>query len=43
MKGPMGMLAKMGGRIISFYADELAEMLLDDYLIETALELQKIE
>jgi len=27
-KGPIGMLSKMGGRLISFYADDLAEMLL---------------
>lgn len=33
------MLAKMGGRLISFYSDDLAEMLLDDFLAETALEL----
>ena len=37
------MLAKMGGRLISFYADELADMLIDDYLRETAIELQNIE
>ena len=27
-RGPLGMLSKMGGRLISFYADDLAEMLL---------------
>jgi hypothetical protein len=27
-KGPLGMLSKMGGRLINFYADDLAEMLL---------------
>jgi hypothetical protein len=27
-KGPIGMLSKMGGRLISFYADDLAELLL---------------
>ncbi len=37
------MLARMGGRMISFYADELTELLLDEYLIDTASELQKIE
>ena len=37
------MLSKMGGRLISFYADELADMLIDDYLKETAIELQNIE
>jgi hypothetical protein len=35
-KGPLGMLAKMGGRLISFYADDLAELLLQDFLGETA-------
>ena len=39
MPGPIGMLSKMGGRLISFYADDLAELLLDDFLIETAEEL----
>jgi hypothetical protein len=33
------MLSKMGGRLINFYSDDLAEMLLDDFLKETALEL----
>ena len=42
-KGPMGMLAKMGGRLINFYADDLAEMLLNDFLCETVLDLQAIE
>jgi len=34
------MLSKMGGRLINFYADDLAELLLNDFLAETALELQ---
>lgn len=38
-KGPLGMLSKMGGRLISFYADDLSNLLLDDFLSETALEL----
>lgn len=38
-KGPVGMLAKMGGRLINFYSDELAELLLDDFLKDTAIEL----
>lgn len=42
-KGPLGMLSKMGGRLISFYADDLAEMLLQDFLGETAMELQRLE
>ena len=37
------MLSKMGGRLISFYADDLAELLLNDFLIDTAKELQSIE
>lgn len=41
--GPLGMLSKMGARMINFYADDLAEMLLQDFLGETALELQRIE
>lgn len=41
--GPVGMLSKMGGRLISFYADDLAGLLLEDFLAETAVELQRIE
>ena len=41
-KGPLGMLSKMGGRLINFYADDLAELLLNDFLAETALELSLI-
>jgi hypothetical protein len=37
------MLSKMGGRLISFYADDLAEMMLADFLEETAIELQRLE
>jgi hypothetical protein len=37
------MLSKMGGRLIAFYADDLAELMLNDFLAETAAELQKIE
>ena len=32
--GPVGMLSKMGGRLIAFYADDLASMLLEDFLTE---------
>jgi hypothetical protein len=39
MGGPIGMLSKMGGRLITFYADDLAELMLNDFLIEVALEL----
>ena len=42
-KGPVGMLSKMGGRLISFYADDIADLLLHDFLAETALELQTME
>ena len=42
-RGPIGMLSKMGGRMISFYADDLVELLLGDFLGETVGELQKIE
>ncbi len=37
------MLSKMGGRLINFYADDIAELLLEDFLKETALELQRME
>lgn len=37
------MLAKMGGRLISFYADDLAELLFEDFLEETVQDLQRIE
>jgi hypothetical protein len=35
----MGMLSKMGGRLVAFYADDLAEMILEDYLTETVMDL----
>lgn len=38
-RGPMSMLSKMGGRLISFYADDLTEMLLEDFLKETVVDL----
>jgi hypothetical protein len=37
--GPVGMLSKMGGRLIAFYADDLASMLLEDFLTETCRDL----
>jgi hypothetical protein len=37
------MLSKMSGRLIAFYADDLAELLLEDFLRETANDLQEIE
>jgi hypothetical protein len=42
-QGALGMLSKMGGRMIRFYADDLVELLLGDFLGETVGELQKIE
>eukprot|EP00350_Pseudokeronopsis_sp_OXSARD2_P011452 CAMPEP_0170566396 /NCGR_PEP_ID=MMETSP0211-20121228/79812_1 /TAXON_ID=311385 /ORGANISM="Pseudokeronopsis sp., Strain OXSARD2" /LENGTH=108 /DNA_ID=CAMNT_0010887555 /DNA_START=512 /DNA_END=838 /DNA_ORIENTATION=+ len=33
----------MGGRLINFYADDLVDLLLDDFLAETAQNLQEIE
>ena len=41
--GAVGMLSRMGGRLISFYADDLADLLLEDFLSETAQDLQRIE
>ncbi len=43
LPGPLGMLSKMGGRLIAFYSDDLASLLLDDFLAEVILDLQKIE
>ena len=37
------MLSKMGGRLIAFYADDLAELLFNDFLTETINDLQTIE
>lgn len=39
----IGMLSKMGGRMMHYYADDLTEMLLDDVLYDTVKELQNIE
>lgn len=41
--GGIGMLSKMGGRMMHFYSDDLAEMLLDDILVDTVQELQVVE
>ena len=41
--GKIGMLAKMGGRMMHYYADDLAEMMLDDMLGDVAIDLQLIE
>jgi len=37
------MLSKMAGRLITFYADDLSALLLEDILSETVADLQKIE
>lgn len=39
----IGMLSKMGGRLMHYYADELSDMMLDDILYDTVKELQVIE
>ena len=41
--GPVGMLAKMGGRLITFYSDDLANLIFEDILQETVIDLQRIE
>ena len=41
--GPVGMLSKMAGRLITFYADDLAGLLFEDLLTETVQDLQNIE
>ena len=41
--GPVGLLSKMAGRLITFYADDLASLLFEDILSETVQDLQKIE
>lgn len=33
------MLSKMGGRLINFYADDIAELMFDDFLTEVVVEL----
>jgi len=37
------MLAKMGGRLISFYSDDIANLLIDDILRDCAKDLNEIE
>jgi hypothetical protein len=41
--GPVGMLSKMGGRMMHYYSDDLTEMLLDDILHDTVLEMNALE
>ncbi len=37
------MLSKMGGRLVAFYADDLTELMFEDFLTETVQSLQFIE
>ena len=37
------MLSRMGGRLVAFYADDLTDLLLEDFLHETVVDLQRIE
>lgn len=41
--GRIGMISKMGGRMMYYYADDLTEMLIDDILRDTVIDLQVIE
>lgn len=41
--GAVGMLSKMSGRYVAFYAEELAAKMLEDFLAETVQDLQRIE
>jgi len=41
--GPIGMLSKMGGRMMHYYSDDLTEMLLDDILADTVIEMNNLE
>ena len=42
-EGKIGMMARMGGKLIHFYQDELTELLLEDFLQEIVKDLQVIE
>lgn len=39
----IGLISKISGRFISFYADDLTEMLLDDFLGEVVTDMDQIE
>jgi hypothetical protein len=39
----IGMISKMGGRMIHYYSDDLTDLLLDDILADTVRELQANE
>jgi len=42
-EGKVGVMARMGGKLINYYSDDLTNMLLEDILSEVAIDLQKIE
>ena len=42
-EGKVGVMARMGGRLINFYSEDLTNMLLDDILVEVVRDLQHIE
>lgn len=37
------MMARMGGKLMNFYSDDLTDMLLDDLLLDVVHDLQSIE
>lgn len=41
--GPVSMLSKMSGRLIAFYADDLADAIVEDLLADAAVDMNKIE
>lgn len=42
-EGKIGMMARMGGKLMNYYSDDLTEMLLDDFLEDIVRDLQNIE
>lgn len=42
-EGKVGMMARMGGKLMNFYSDDLTDMLLDDLLLDVVHDLQSIE
>jgi len=42
-EGKVGMMARMGGKLMNFYADDLTDLLLDDLLLDVVRDLQAIE
>ena len=39
----IGLISRISGRFISFYADDLAAMIMDDLLGDAAKDIQKLE